>query len=157
MQMASVAFPTTTALTWHVQMVQVGPRTVPVGRLLGQVQVRTAFPGQRLVSEGCWVDIGAPLTVVPFHVHHRRLAWRPLPNVSTTWLGQRCAVGEIDLWLPIRESPAPRGPFTVLAKFPLSDPPGGRVPVLLGVEFLLTYQASLQVLPPPQGGLLTIP
>jgi hypothetical protein len=83
--------------------------------LLGPVELPTVLPGRPLVSEWCWIDLGAPLTVVPFHVHQGRLAWQPLPHVATTWLGQPCAVGEIDLWLLVQESAAPRGPFTVLA------------------------------------------
>jgi hypothetical protein len=45
----------------------------------------------------------------------------------------------------------------LLAKFPKSDPPGDPVPALLGLEFLLAYQAEFHLPLPPQDGALRLP
>ena len=97
------------------------------------------------------------MSVVPFHVHHQRLAWQAIPGIKTTWAGQPCALGRIHVWLPIDQSPYLRGPFSLLAKFPQSDPAGDLVPVLLGLEFFLAHQAEFQMLLPPQHGLIRLP
>jgi hypothetical protein len=47
--------------------------------------------------------------------------------------------------------------MSLLAKFAHSDPPGPPVPVLLGLEFFLTHQAELNVLLPPQHGIIRLP
>jgi hypothetical protein len=104
-----------------------------------------------------WLDTGAPLSVVPFAVQQRGFVWQPLPNVRTTWLGQACAVGHIDIWLADVHSAVLAGPFSLLAKFPRSDPPGDPVPILLGLEFLLAHQALFNLAPPPQRGVLQLP
>jgi len=95
--------------------------------------------------------------VVPFHVHHQRLAWQPIPGIRTTWAGQSCDLGYIDVWLQTEQPPYLRGPFALLAKFPHTDPPGDLVPVSLGLEFFLTHQAECTLLPPPQRSTIRFP
>jgi hypothetical protein len=73
------------------------------------------------------------------------------------WAGQVSEVGHIDIWLPTLVSSAPHGPYSLLAKFPQSDPPGNPVPILLGLEFLVSHQAALSLLPAPQQGTILIP
>jgi hypothetical protein len=104
-----------------------------------------------------WLDTSAPVSVVSFHVHHQRLAWQPIPGIKTTWAGQACDAGRVDMWLATSQSPYLRGPFSLLAKFPQSDPPGDLVPVLLGLEFFLAHQAEFQLFLPPQDGSILLP
>jgi len=87
---------------------------------------------------------------VPFNVHHQRLVWQAIPGVTTSWSDQPCDLGRIDLWLPTDQPPFLRGPLSLLAKFPRSDPPGPLAPILLGLEFFLTHQAEFAMLLPPQ-------
>jgi len=94
---------------------------------------------------------------VPFHVHHPRLTWQALPGVRTTWAGQPCDVGHIEVWLATDQPPSLRGPFSLLAKFPQSDPPGDLMPDLLGLEFFLAHGAELELLPPPQQSRIRLP
>jgi hypothetical protein len=105
----------------------------------------------------CWLDTGAPISVVPFHVHHQRLNWQPIPGIKTTWAGQPCELGRIEVWLGTQQSPNLRGPFSLLAKFPKSDSPGDLVPILLGLEFFLAHQAEFQLRVPPQHGSILLP
>jgi hypothetical protein len=148
---------TTTPVQWFVQSVSVGSLTVLSARLEIDLFLRTALPGLQIVAEIGWVDTGAPLSVIPFHIHNGRLDWRPIPGVQLTWLGQSCDLGTIDIWLPTQETSALRGPLTLLAKFPRSDPPGSPVPILLGLEFFLSNQAGMNLLPPPQKSEISVP
>ena len=155
--MTSPSPPTTTNLEWLVRTIPLGGLAVAVARLRFRVHFLTALPGSRAMAEWCWLDTAAPLSVIPFSVHSQGLAWRPLSGVRTTWAGQPCAVGHIDIWLPTTDASGLRGPFSLLAKFPQSDSPGVPTPILLGLEFLLAYQASLALWPPPRQGVLQIP
>ncbi|MBI1915329.1 MAG: hypothetical protein HYS12_11410 [Planctomycetes bacterium] len=146
----------TTPITWSVQQIPVGSRVLAVARLRLRLFFRSAPPRPRMRSERCWLDTGAPLSVIPFYIHHGRLSWQAT-GMQTTWAGQPCDLGEIDVWLPTRQRPTVRGPFPMLAKFPRSDPPGERVPVLLGLEFFLANQAGLLLGPPPQQGSIQLP
>jgi hypothetical protein len=118
---------------------------------------RTILPARRVVAVDCWLDTGAPLTVIPFHVHAQRLLWQPVPRITTAWAGQRCDLGHLDVWPPTDQPPCVRGPLTVLAKFAQSDPPGPPVPVLLGLEFFLAHQAEFHLLLPPRDGVIRLP
>jgi hypothetical protein len=80
-----------------------------------------------------------------------------LPGIKATWFGQSCDLGRIDLWLPTDQSPYLRGPMSLLAKFPQTDPRGPPVPVLLGLEFFLAYQAEFQLFLPPRDGIIVLP
>ena len=104
-----------------------------------------------------WLDTGAPLSVIPFRIHQQGLSWQAIPGIRATWSGQRCDLGRIDVWLPTDQPPHLRGPLSLLAKFPRSDPPGDPVPVLLGLEFFLAHQAELQLLLPPRDGSILRP
>ena len=141
--MASFRAPTTSAVDWSILHVSVSNWTFPAARLEVPLYLGTLPPGPQSPRDLCWLDTGAPLSVVPFHVHHQRLAWQPIPGIRTTWAGQPCDLGRIDTWLTTEQPPYLRGPFSLLAKFPYSDPPGDLVPVLLGLEFFLTHQAEL--------------
>ena len=66
-------------------------------------------------------------------------------------------MGRIEVWLTTDQAPYLRGPFSLLAEFSQSDPPGDLVPVLLGHEFLLAHQAEFQLQLPPQHALIVCP
>lgn len=148
--------PHTVPVLWSIRTVTAGGRAIPVGRLRLRLIFPPVQPGAHLLAERCWLDTGAPLSVIPFHVHHQRLRWRPL-GVQSSWAGQPCELGEIDVWLPSRRAGKARGPLPMLAKFATSDPPGDRVPVLLGLEFFLAHRASLECRPPPRQGSIEVP
>ena|SRR5207249_1653105 len=148
---------TSTPIPWSVQTVSFPGVSFPLARLSFQLFGSTTLPSRRVVSIDCWLDTGAPLSVVPFHVHNQRLSWRPLPGVHATWSGQPCHLGHVEIWLPTEQPPYIRGPLSLLAKFAHSDPPGTPVPVLLGLEFFLTHRAEFHMLLPPQSCALTVP
>jgi hypothetical protein len=79
-----------------------------------------------------------------------------MTGIKTTWAGQPCDLGRVDIWLPIEQPPFFRGPFSLLAKFPRQDPPGDPVPILFGLEFFLTHQAEFQLLVPPRSGAIRL-
>ncbi len=149
--------PTTTALEWYVRTIRLGGLSVLVARLRTAVTLPAPQRHPPLVTEWGWLDTGAPLSVIPFRTQAQGLIWRPLAGVRTTWAGQPCDVGHIDIWLRDLASASLRGPFPLLAKFPHRDPPGDPVPILLGLEFLIARQADLALGPPPQCGLLHLP
>lgn len=155
--MASPSLSDSTAVDWSILHVSVGGVTFPVARLEVPIFLGPPPASPRSPRDLCWLDTGAPISVVPFHVHHQRLVWKALPGVQSTWAGQRCDVGRIDAWLPTNLSPFVRGPFSMLAKFPKSDPPGDLVPVLLGLEFFLAHQFEFQMHLPPQQPLIRLP
>jgi hypothetical protein len=103
------------------------------------------------------LDTGAPLSVVPFHVHNQRLTWQLIPGISVTWAAQPCDLGRIDVWFTTDQRPSLRGPYTLLAKFARSDPPGDLMPVLLGLEFFLTHQAEFSMFLPPHHSVISLP
>jgi hypothetical protein len=155
--MAPNPAPATTAVPWSIRTISVGKGTIPVARLSFQLYCRTVLPGRHVTSADGWIDTGAPLSVIPFHVHHQRLLWQSLTGITTTWAGQRCDVGRVEIWLPTEEPPFVRGPFSLLAKFPHQDPPGDPVPILLGLGFFLTHQAEFSLLLPPQHSDIRLP
>lgn len=115
---------TTSTIAWSIQTIALGNLNLPIARLSFQLYCRATLPGRRVTSVDCWLDTGAPLTVIPFHVHNQRLLWQPLPGLTTTWAGQRCHLGRVDIWLSTQQPPNVRGPLSLLAKFAQSDPPG---------------------------------
>jgi hypothetical protein len=155
--MAATPSSASTAVAWSIQTITVGGLIFPAARLTFQIYGRTVLPARRVTSLDCWVDTGAPWTVIPFHVHHQRLLWQPIAGMVTTWAGQRCDLGRVDVWLATQQPPSIRGPFSLLAKFARSDPPGPPVPVLLGLEFFLAHQAEFHLLPPPRHGSILLP
>ncbi len=146
-----------TRVLWSVQSVQLAGRTLEVARLRVKLHLRSALAGQQTIAEWAWLDSGAPFSVIPRAIHQGRLRWQALAGVQTIWAGQACDLGTIEVWPPGRRRAQPQGPFPMLAKFARSDPPGGPIPVLLGLEFLLTHQARFELRPPPTGWAIHIP
>lgn len=144
-------------MEWVIQPMTLSGLTFPVARLRIRLYVGTAPPGPQATLREGWLDTGAPLSVIPFHIHNAGLPWQPLAGIQTTWSGQTCDLGRIDIWLPTDQPPFLRGPLSLLAKFPQSDPPGDPVPILLGLEFFLTHQAEFHLMLPPRHGLILLP
>jgi hypothetical protein len=155
--MASSSARATSRVDWVVQRVNVGGVALTVPRLEVRLYLATVPPGPPSVPWPVWLDTGAPLSIIPFHAQQRGLHWQSLPGIRATWAGQPCDLGRIDVWLPTDQPPHLHGPFSLLAKFPQSDPPGHPVPVLLGLEFFLAHQAEFQLFLPPQGGRILLP
>lgn len=148
---------TLTPVVWSVASISVRGLTIPVARVAVELFIDKIRPELDTGTETAWLDTGAPLSVVPYHIHHQRLLWRPIPGIQVTWAGQPCDLGRMDVWLPTDQPPQLRGPLSLLAKFPRGSPPGIRVPILLGLEFLLANQAELALPPPPGQGALLLP
>jgi hypothetical protein len=142
---------------WHIQPAPVKSLSFPVARLVVYLYFGASPPGPQIARETCWLDTAAPLSVVPFHVHSRRLVWQPIRGIQATWSGQACYLGRIDFWLPTDQPPDLRGQMSLLGKFARSDPPGDPVPVLLGLEFFLAHQAEFNLRLPPQHGVIFLP
>jgi hypothetical protein len=140
---------------WSVSTHSAAGISIPVGRIHVALFFPSLIPAQRFVLEDAWVDTGAPLTVIPHHIHHRRIAWKDL-GAQTYWGQQVCDLGEIELWLHDRQGGL-QGPFTLIAKFARSDPPGDPVPVLLGLQCLIAIPATLWLPPPPRDGEIRLP
>ena len=155
--MTSPVLPTTIALEWFVRTIYLGGLPVPIARLRTEITLPTTRLSFPRVTEWGWLDTGAPLSVIPFRTQTQGLIWHPLAGVRTTWAGQPCEVGHIDIWLSDLAISSLRGPFSLLAKFPHRDPPGDPVPILLGLEFLIARRADLALPPPPRSGILSIP
>jgi hypothetical protein len=142
---------------WMIQPPSVAGVTFPVARLGVHLHLVTNPALSSTVIEQAWLDTGAPVSVIPFHVHHNSLHWQPVAGLRVTWAGQRCDLGRIDVWLPVDQPRSLHGPLSLLAKFPRTDPPGDPVPVLLGLEFLLAHQAEFHLPLPPQNGSILLP
>jgi hypothetical protein len=146
----------TIPIDWSVRAITVGGVPLQVARLL----VSPCFPligsGRISLPELCWLDTGAPISVIPFHVHHQRLSPQSV-GVQTTWLGQICDLGRVEVWFSAGPGLPMVGPFSMPTKFPRSDPPGDPVPVLLGLEFFLAHQAHMTIPPPPGKGSIQLP
>jgi hypothetical protein len=155
--MAAGSSSTTTAIAWRIRTVALRNLSFPSARLSLEVYGRTVLPARHVTSLDCWLDTGAPLSAIPFYVHNQRLLWHPLPGIATTWMGQRCDLGRVDIWLPTDQPPYSRGPFSLLAKFAQSDPPGPQIPVLLGLELFLAYRAEFTLHLPPQHSFIRLP
>lgn len=147
----------TAPVDWSILSLSVSQLTLPVARLKVPLYLGAPPPGPESPRDLCWLDTGAPLSVVPFHVHAQRLSWQPIPGIRITWAGQPCDLGRIDVWLTTEQPPYLRGPFSLLAKFAQSDPPGDLMPVLLGLEFFLAHRAEFTMLLPPQHSVISLP
>ena len=155
--MTSPATRMTTNVEWAIQQLVLSTVAFPVARLKLRLYLGTPPAHPQSSFDVAWLDTGAPVSVVPFHVHHQRLLWQRIPGITTSWSGQACDLGRIEGWLPTHQPPYLRGPLSLLAKFARSDPPGDPVPVLLGLEFFLSHQAEFNLLLPPQQGIILWP
>ena len=155
--MASPSTQAKTPVEWSIRPISLSEISFSVARLVVRLYFGTAPPDPTSVREPCWLDTGAPLSVVPFNVHHQRLVWQPIPGVRTSWAGQECDLGRMDFWFKTDQPPFLRGPLSLLAKFARSDPPGHKTPILLGLEFFLTHGAELQLPLPPRDGSILLP
>ena len=155
--MASASARATSRVEWVIQPATVGGLTLTVPRLKVRLYLATASTGRRGVLRSAWLDTGAPLSIIPFHIHRKGLRWQSIPGIQVTWFGQRCELGRIDCWFPTDQPPYRRGPLPLLAKFPQSNPPGDEIPVILGLEFFLAHQAEFQLLLPPRDGRILLP
>ncbi len=155
--MTSPPAQTRTPVEWLIQPITLCAISFPVARLVVHLYFGTAPPDPESVKEPCWLDTGAPISVVPFYLHHGRLVWQPIPWVSTSWAGQRCDLGRMDFWLATEQPPYLRGPLSLLAKFTRSDPPGPPDRILLGLEFFLSHGAEFQLPLPPRDGSILLP
>jgi hypothetical protein len=154
--MTSPSMRATIPISWSIQRVVLPRLSLPIARLTVPLFLGLTPSISQGLPELAWLDTGAPLSVVPLHIHGRGLVWQRL-GVRSSWSGQPCDLGRIDIWLPTDQPPYLHGPFSLLAKFPRSDPPGSPIPLLLGLEFLLTYQTEFHLLCPPQQGTLMLP
>lgn len=147
----------TSTVEWAIQPVSVGGLTFAVAPPGGEPVPRRRLDGS--AEPDAIGLVGHRGTGVGHSVSRpaKGLRWRSLPGVRTSWSGQRCDLGHIDVWLPTDQPPHRRGPLSLLAKFPQSDPPGDDVSVLLGLDFFLTRQAEFQLLLPPQDGRILLP
>lgn len=155
--MVSPSTASTARVDWLIQTVSLSGVNLSLARLKVRCYLGTAPVSLHGTPQEGWLDTGAPLSVVPFHVHSAGLPWQPIAGVKATWSGQPSDLGRVDMWLATDQPPYLRGPFSLLAKFPHLDPPGDPLPVLLGLEFFLTHQAELSLLPPPQHGVIRLP
>ena len=141
-----------TSVQWAIKTTTLRGQTIPIARLVVRLHFPTILADERIVPEQCWLDSGAPISVIPFHVHHDRLLWEPVGGIETTWAAQPCDLGRIQVWLPPKRRSGLDEPLSMLAKFARRDPPGEPAPILLGLEFFLANRASLTLPPPPRAG-----
>ncbi len=155
--MASPSVGATARVEWVIQPVRLSGLALALARLKVGLHLAMTSPGPHAVPWEAWLDTGAPLSVIPFHIQQKGLHWQCIPGIKATWAGQPCHLGRIDCWLPTDQPPGLRGPMSLLAKFPQRDPPGDPVPVLVGLEFFLAHQAEFNLLLPPQHGVIRLP
>ena len=141
---------------WDIQQITLGNKPISVARLVVEVSFSSTLPGIQTVQELCWFDTAAPLSVIPFRVHHKRLAWTPT-GIMATWMGQPCDIGQVDMWVPTGQLVGARGPYPILAKFARRDPPGGPYQVLFGLHVVQSHLAEVLIRPPPNDGTITFP
>src|SRR5262249_22905113 len=77
------------------------------------------------------------------------------------WREIDCRLGRVEMWLPVFDGPQPLRPFSLLVRIPKHDPPPQPpepLPyVLLGTQFLVEYQATLELDAAKNSGKLVIP
>ncbi len=64
-----------TPVGWSIRQISLSGISFPVARLVVQLYFGTKPPGSASAQEPCWLDTGAPLSVVPYYLHHQRLVW----------------------------------------------------------------------------------
>src|SRR5262245_3689900 len=78
--MASPSARATSRVEWVIQPVTVSGLTLTVARLKIRLYLATASPGPPSVLQSAWLDTGAPLSVVPFHIHQKGTRWQSIPG-----------------------------------------------------------------------------
>ena len=153
----SAPAPRTSPIQWAIQYLQVGGVKIPIARLELALFLPAPQPGAIHRQLDCWLDTGAPLSVVPQRlIQNVGLTWTPL-GLRTAWMGQPCELGQMDVYFQPATGTALEGPFPLIAKFAQSDPPGDPVPVLIGLAFLLGLNATTVIPPPPGVGQFQYP
>lgn len=130
--------------------------------------VGVEFPTQTgtTVDYDCFVDIGAPFSVLPYSLwHDRRVQWRKLGSILTLvgssprpvpdaleWQGAPCDLGETEVYLIDTVSRVQTGPHRVVGKFVRQRMRSDlEFAAILGVNFEIDNNIQL-VLPGPAGG-----
>jgi hypothetical protein len=113
--MASSPARAASRVEWVIQPVTVSGLTLAVARLEVRLYLATAATGPPSIPLPAWLDTGAPVSVIPFHVQQKGLLWQSIPGIRATWSGQRCDLGRIDVWLPTDQPPHLHGPLSLLA------------------------------------------
>jgi hypothetical protein len=85
--MASSSARAISPVNWVIQPVAVGRLTLTVARLQGHLYLAMASTGPPSVLQPAWLGTGAPLSVIPYHVHQQGLRWQPIPGVQATRSG----------------------------------------------------------------------
>src|SRR5216683_6329651 len=89
--------PSTCRVDWWIQPITIGTITIAAARLKVPLYLGNAPPLPSTPRDLCWLDTGAPLSVVPFHVHFHRVRWQPITGISASWAGQSCDLGYVDV------------------------------------------------------------
>ncbi len=147
----------TSTVEWAIQPVSVGGLTFAVARLEVSLYLADASTGRPSLMQSAWLDTGAPVSVIPFHVQQKVCGGDPSPGCGPVGPANDATWAISTSGSPPISRPICAGPLSLLAKFPQSDPPGDDVSVLLGLDFFLTRQAEFQLLLPPQDGRILLP
>jgi hypothetical protein len=79
----------TSPVDWSILQLSVGNVTIPVARLKVPLYLGTPPPDPASPRDLCWLDSGAPISIVPYHVHHQRLAVDTRNQNQLGWAGLR--------------------------------------------------------------------
>jgi hypothetical protein len=105
----------------------------------------------------CFVDPGAPFSVIPFSLwHDRNLQWSRLGSQISrvsgasasplSWQGAPCVLGEVSIQLQDKPSGRITGPHRVVAKFPRTRlPTSSENATILGMNFLADNDIRLTI------------
>ena len=85
--MASSSARAISRVSWVIQPVAVGGLTLTLARLQVHLYLAMASTGPPSVLQPAWLGTGAPLSVIPYHVHQQGLRWQPIPGVQATRSG----------------------------------------------------------------------
>jgi hypothetical protein len=128
------------------------------------VEVRFIVPGGGQIPFECFVDPGAPFSVVPYSLWHvRRLTWTCLGRQLTrpgkrqhgalTWQGVACELGSTSVYLLDLATGIRNGPYSLTAKFVRQRLPSLESAAILGMNFLADN--DLRLLLDGTGGAMT--
>jgi len=153
--MSPPAAPMTAVLQWKAKSILLSGTPISVARIEVELFLQTLATNSQPTRWIAWLDTAAPLSIVPFRIRSQGLVWHPF-GVQTTWLGKPCDVGSLDVWFADRQSKALCGPYSMVAKFPRSDPSGAPSPLLIGLEFVLAHHGGFHMPVYPLDGELSI-